>query len=73
MVVVTLKYKQFQLFLLHVRFLYLCFCPCFSHWFEMGGAKFEKGDITYFCAPTIQNVMTIVCNALSHQITPTQS
>lgn len=27
----------------------LCFCHCFSHWFDIG--KSEIGDVTYFHAP----------------------
>lgn len=34
-----------------VEILYLCFCPCFPHWFEVGGAKLNEGDVMYFRAP----------------------
>lgn len=33
----------------HERFLYVCFCLC-THWFEVGGAQLQKGDITRLCS-----------------------
>lgn len=32
-------------------FLCLCFCLSYSYCLEVGGALFEKGDVTYFWAP----------------------
>lgn len=39
--------------LLTFKLLWLsCLCPCFSHWFNLGGAQLEnKLNVTYFFAP----------------------
>lgn len=38
----------------HKRSLYLSVCLSSSHWFEVGEAQLEKGDVAYFRAPIVE-------------------
>lgn len=38
-----------QFWLIHERFVYMCFCLCFSHWFEVGVARLNYWKYYVIC------------------------